>query len=369
LLSGYNLNVAGNTAFFVTGDATYGHELWKSDGSIAGTKMVKDINRGPGSSNPAGFFIEKNEIYFAANNGVGPSFWKSDGTKAGTIQLGQIDPWYSSVLATALYYFAVSNDIIYFAAIDYTNSKSSQLYRTDGTVTGTYAVKDISPTANGFYPYPGHFKDVNGTLFFIGDDGVNGAELWKTNGTENGTQLVKDITPGAGASILNNLISFGGKLFFTNSGALWSSDGTTDGTVAVDDPVISNVNVYNIITSNDQLFLSGYTYQYGIELYAGKVSETGKFVASKTNEATKTTMSFNAVLYPNPAVSNVTLQITGNAKNVSVSIADISGKKLWQSSINNATLINLPTAKFPAGSYFVTITSGKESKTIKLVKQ
>ena len=74
-------------------------------------------------------------------------------------------------------------------------------------------------------------------------------------------------------------------------------------------------------------------------------------------------MSFNAVLYPNPVVSNATLQITGNAKNVSISITDMSGKKLWQSNNSNATLIKLPVEKYAAGVYFVTVTNGKESKT------
>ena len=67
----YSLNVVGNTAFFAASDATNGYELWKSDGSVAGTKMVKDINPGTGNSNPGGMFIYKNEVYFAAYNGAG----------------------------------------------------------------------------------------------------------------------------------------------------------------------------------------------------------------------------------------------------------------------------------------------------------
>ncbi|MEP6846935.1 MAG: ELWxxDGT repeat protein, partial [Panacibacter sp.] len=368
----HGLNIINNTAFFVAGDDLHGYELWESDGSAAGTKMVKDINPGTVNSNPAGMFIYKNEIYFAADNGAGASFWKSDGTNAGTIELRQIDPWYSyTVSSSARYYFEVSNNILYFSAINYKNSRGTQLWRTDGTVFGTQALKDISPDADSYYPVPFYFTDVNGTLFFIGDDGVHGTELWKSDGTTRGTVLVKDITPGINASALSNLVSLNGKLFFTSSGALWSSDGTADGTTAVEDAVISDVNVSNIVATSDKLFLSGYTNKYGIELYAGKVdAQSGKFVASQTvNDVMQKTMSFGAVLYPNPAVSNVALQITGNAKNVSISILDMSGKKLWHSSNNNEMLVTLPTGKFPAGSYFVIVTSGSESKTIRLVKQ
>ena len=374
LYATYSLNVAGNTAFFVGGDAVNGYELWKSDGSVTGTKIVKDINPGIGNSSPKGMFIYKNEVYFEANNGVGASIWKSDGTESGTRLLRQIDPWYStSVFSTERYYFEVSNNILYFSAINYANAKGTQLWRTDGTVVGTYSVKDISPDADSFYPFPFYLTDVNGTLFFIlqYEGGVNGTELWKSDGTKEGTQLVKDITPGADASGLNNLTSFGGKLYFTKSGALWSSDGTADGTMPVDDAGINDVYVYNIVAANGQLFLSGSTQQYGIELYAGKVNETGKFVASKTasEDATKTSLSFNAILYPSPVVSNAMLQITGNTKNVSVSITDMSGKKLWQSNNINGTLIKLPIEKYTSGTYLVTVTNGIESKTIKLVKQ
>jgi len=67
--------------------------------------------------------------------------------------------------------------------------------------------------------------------------------------------------------------------------------------------------------------------------------------------------------------SGATLQITGNTKNVSISITDMSGKKLWQSSNINAMLIRLPTEKYTSGTYIVTVTNGTESKTIKLIKQ
>ena len=379
LYATYSLNVAGNTAFFVAGDSVVNGilvnaELWKSDGSVAGTKMVKDINPGTANSSPKGMFIYKNEVYFAANNGVGASFWKSDGTKAGTIQLRQIDPWYfSSVFSTARYSFEISNDILYFAAINYANTKGTQLWRTDGTVAGTYSVKDISPDADSYYPIPFYLTDVKGTLFFIPqyEGGVYGTELWKSDGTKAGTQLVKDVTSATDSSGLNNLTAFGGKLYFTKSGVLWSSDGTADGTMPVDDAGISDVYIYNIVAASNQLFLSGSTQQYGIELYAGKPDAAGKFVASKvaTEDATKTSLSFNAILYPNPVISNAMLQITGNTKNVSISVTDMNGKKLWQSNNINATLVKLPVEKYTSGTYLITVTNGIESKTIKLVKQ
>ena len=55
-------------------------------------------------------------------------------------------------------------------------------------------VKDINPgsASSG----PGAMGVIGETLFFGAFDPVSGQELWKSDGTETGTVLVKDINPG-----------------------------------------------------------------------------------------------------------------------------------------------------------------------------
>ena len=85
-----------------------------------------------------------------------------------------------------------------------------------------------------------YLTNVDGTLFFIADDGTNGYELWKSDGTEAGTVMIKDIRPGSADSLVNYLTNADGVLYFrandgTNGYELWKSNGTEAGTVMVQD--------------------------------------------------------------------------------------------------------------------------------------
>ena len=73
----------------------------------------------------------------------------------------------------------------------------NELYKSDGTESGTVMVKDINP---GGSSQPTELIAVGDTLFFRADDGTHGRELWKSDGTEAGTVMVKDIVPGTGSS-------------------------------------------------------------------------------------------------------------------------------------------------------------------------
>lgn len=232
--------------FFIFGNAVYfsaltavGIELWKTDGTEAGTVLVKNINQKTGSistisSNPRFFTKYNNQLYFKAEDGItGSQIWKTDGTDAGTVRVSNGNPGNANGLS--IQDLTAGGSYMYFTGND--GNGDLELYKSDGTETGTTLVKNINATGSS---RPSIFYNYKGKIFFKANDGVNGEELWMSDGTDAGTVMVKDINAGSGHS-LSLHYSYGyykGELYFTARGTaenaeVWKTDGTSTGTVKV----------------------------------------------------------------------------------------------------------------------------------------
>ena len=94
----------------------------------------------------------------------------------------------------------------------------------------TVMVKDINSGGLSSTPTILGDSSIGNTLYFSATDGTDGRELWKTDGTSSGTVLVKDINSGAGSSLPSAFVVFNNTLFFRaddgiNGFELWESDG------------------------------------------------------------------------------------------------------------------------------------------------
>ncbi len=195
--------------------------------------MLKNIYSS-GSSSPVSLTAIGDVVYFSATDGTnGIELWKSDGTATGTVMVKNIKPA-GDGNPTSL---VNVNGTLYFSATDGTNG--IELWKSDGTAAGTVMVKDIR---SGGDSTPDYLTNVNGTLYFTATNGTSGIELWKSDGTAAGTVMVKDIYPGSSAANPYLLVSAGtsGLVYFVategvNGYELWKSDGTTDGTTIVKD--------------------------------------------------------------------------------------------------------------------------------------
>ena len=261
LIQQKNITVAGSKekgylAFFAATDAAHGEELWVTNGTPDGTRIVKDIIPGPTSSNVVWLTRFNDKVVFQADDGVnGAELWISDGTEQGTYmvkdihELASSDPKGFTQLNETQFVFAAKN----FDSEEY-NGGQHWLWVSDGTEEGTkliYECKMGYPGTDNGSPYSPYCR-VGRKVFFKADDkdGKYGEELWVTDGTEAGTHLVKDMNVEPNPEV---------------AGATMSA--------AIDDMV----NFYN-----EKLFFQAWSYEYGGEPFASDGTEEGTYLIYDT---------------------------------------------------------------------------------------
>lgn len=292
---------------FAADDGIHGNELWISDGTVQGTKLLKDIQPGTASSDPANLVAHNGNLYFTATTlQFGTELWKTDGTEAGTTLVKDVrtghalgsDPGYLGVFNGGLYFTASSDGFNTF------------LYKTDGSEAGTVQLKvlgfgDVSDlTATTSYLYlvfnnalwrsdgtaPGSVKvDVDaqpfvrnleavGNRLFFSTSSSSGSmvRLYTITGNDDPAALKSFNAPAGATNMVGNLTIVNGKLFFsvsrnfdTEPDELWISDGTTTGTLPVKTlgwlPPDASTAMKNFVAFNGNLyFQSGNSAGYSL---------------------------------------------------------------------------------------------------------
>jgi ELWxxDGT repeat protein len=231
--------------------AGQGHKLMKSDGTPAGTVILKDTYIPTSSSSPNGFVNHNGLVYFTSHGPMETNHYvnRTDGTSAGTIQLKNFEV-IGGVTPAA--------DNVFFQGL--TPTGNWQLFRSTGTTAGTVLMKQQS-SASWQYSYT--VAAIGGTYLF-----TNGTtELWKTNGTAVGTTLVTSFPR------MENMVSDGSKAYLLveptpGSFELWKTNGTTAGTERIEALVPNtgfNTRYYFFPNST----IGGITYFFGTDNLQG----------------------------------------------------------------------------------------------------
>ena len=282
-----NLTAVEDTLFFTADDGVRGHEVWRSDGTKAGTVLVKNIRAGSYGSYAGQLTAVGDDLFFRARDGVhGSELWRSDGTSAGTALVEDIRPGGVSASPEGL---VASGDTLFFSADD--GASGRDLWVSDGTAAGTVHLEDFLITDDDYSYGLGEIVAVGDGVLFAADDGTHGLELWGSDGTEAGTVLVKDIRAGDYPSDPGSLTAVGESLFFTardgrHGQELWRSDGTEAGTSLVEDifPDSRSSRPRELTASDGELFFRAEDGRHGDELWRSDGTEAGTSMVVDINK-------------------------------------------------------------------------------------
>ncbi len=262
------IRTAPNGVVFLADSKEYGRELFQSDGTADGTKLILDAVKGTASGNYLSVEVINERCYFLTSDATTITLWRynflngqlaalkefkvsspSGGgnfTKVGN----QIFFWIQNNSIFELWKFGASslqvdlvttlptvqglfemnsiNNTLVFSTRN--SSGTAAIWRSNGTSTSTQIIREFTGTnsvAFGFVPF-------QEKMLFIAKDEIYGQEIWATDG--NNAAIFLDLIPGSGSSEVYNLKANNGFLYFsantkTTGGAnVWRSNGTKAGT-------------------------------------------------------------------------------------------------------------------------------------------
>lgn len=421
------IQIMNGKMYFIADDSLHGNEIWESDGTAAGTQMVKDIFPVADSSSISGqyytnenFLLVGNKIYFPANDGTGNGIelWSTDGTSTGTQMVKDIAPgsfgsnpsafiayqdkliftidsaysrksiYISDGSASGTFGLAFGyqnttdnvfmNNKLYFCTTEYGSGNRAYLSETDGTWLNTNIVDTIGTIFGVALPDGGRgtigLTKFNNKLYFRSYFITgSGSELWQSDGTNAGTGLLKEMYPGNFSSNPYGLVALGNKLYFKTDDSLYVNLSYTDGTPAGTQKVVMPGHDYKMANIfQKRQYMASPIVPIGNKLYFAnpydstvgvRIYRMDMFPAGISSQPEISSID----IYPNPSQGFITVDAEG-AKNIS--IHSIDGKLVYQSENISAIKHTVDTHNFASGTYSITtILSDGNKRHGKFVKQ
>ncbi len=455
--------IFNNKLYFTALTAANGAELWSTDGTLAGTQMVKDINPGANGAfynlfNNPHFTLFNNKLFFVATDGIrGYELWSTDGTDAGTSLLKDIrtveatgngsgafwgsfyNPYPFKVVGNKMYFGANPNNRPGGSAPDVIDTGSFILYQTDGTAAGTFYVQPPLASSNnynyismygltdngnklfihgkmaydntGFIPKSGillldgtnpitllkeMYGDVgdvgtsdeterysmrlfNNDFYFIGyTDSRDRLNLWKMNPNDyTFTQMTQ--TPSNNLSEFSDDIgdlrllvstTLNGRLHYVKTrygnGSVFSTDGTVSGSRQEAKIRISKAT--SAKTTLASTVIPGTMFGFNNALYFESTSNN----LWRINFSTLSNESFESKtlkIYPNPASIQLNLSFADNVENSYIKIISILGQTVLEKQNISGNNLSLDVSNLSKGIYVIEVADGNSVFNAKFIKE
>ncbi|HEX9668095.1 MAG TPA: hypothetical protein VGC93_01305 [Thermoanaerobaculia bacterium] len=207
----------GDRAYFTRRDEQFRPQLWRTDGTPAGTMQL--------TAEPEGLYpgdivdFVGGTAAFVAGGPTGPRLWRTNGEASGTVPILNLPPGARLLGSVPPYLYLVIAD----------GAGGVDVWRSDGTQGGTIQLTSYAQGSHRFLNHPS--RRVGGELFFMLLAG-NQQELWRTDGTPAGTAYV------ASPNFYASPVAFGGLLYFFAAGSpttrtLFRTNGSGPGITAV----------------------------------------------------------------------------------------------------------------------------------------
>ncbi len=233
----YNFTEVNGTVFF-TAKTELGAELWRTDGTDAGTVLVKDIHPGFAPIGPSDLTNTNGRLFFMADDGIhGQELWTSDGTSNGTRMVADLTPGTNSTPGDIL---GTLDGKVYFSP-----QNSQAVFVSDGN--GASLIKQ----GTGHFQWM--FSTSDGTLYFSEQVSGGNYQLWRSDGTAGGTSMLAE-------GVASEPVEYNGQAYFiTTAGELMRSGATGPAQLLADlSPISSHVRHRPLAVLNGKLLVSTY---------------------------------------------------------------------------------------------------------------
>ncbi len=331
--------ISGGKLYFNASDSTPGHmKLWVTDGTTAGTQCLRSTC---GSypcytmDSPTPWLTAYNNkvFFFAKSATYGTEIWTSDGTNAGTHILKDIEPGTGSGFGTGMWTKqpCVMNNKLYFESGNTANGLD--IWETDGTTAGTKIAIDLAPFIGTKGPTFYHTVASNRLFFFVYDQTAVNIRMIATDGTQAGTKAID--LPDSMQSITYQPVAYKNRLYVPASSPsklalLRFVDTSTIAQYASHKypvgmpPAARYPAIASLTVCDSLLFFAAPMDTTGAELWT--LYDTAYKSVVVPIGINNTSYTNNITLYPNPAHNNFTIKTTTAFKAGNITLTDITGR-------------------------------------------